>query len=191
MDPGEARTIYEELSRRYSAWVSAALGYIDTSLSAGASNTAASERVELEASIPSKQKTEQDLKREYQEYRAYAQQWLYDSYGSIVTRIAEALAQHPPLHLVPGSDDAAYAHRDEIIQQVLDEYSDMALWIALRLPDATTKKDVERHFREMYGKRLRLTGRRNRSRRMAIASSVWEVWESVEVRTRRSGEEGQ
>ncbi|MDQ3704581.1 MAG: hypothetical protein M3437_05040 [Chloroflexota bacterium] len=56
-----------------------------------------------------------------------------------------------------------------------DEYSDMALWIALRLPDATTKKDVERHIGDMYGKRLRLTGRRNRSRRMAIVSNVWEM----------------
>jgi hypothetical protein len=191
LDPEEARTIYEELSRRYSAWVSAALGYIKTSLSAGAANTAASERPGLEASIPSRQKMEQDLKREYQEYKAYAEQWLYDSYGSIVTRVAEALTQHDPLHLVQGSDAAAYGHTDESIQEVPDEDSDMALWIALRLPDATTKQDVERHIREMYGKRLRLTGRRNRSRRLAIASSVWEVWQSVEAQGGRLGEEGQ
>lgn len=179
MDPEAARTIYEELSRRYSTWISAAFGYIKTSLSAGASNATASERAELEASIPFRQKTEQDLKREYQEYKAYAQQWLYDLYGSIVTRVAEALTQHDPLHLVSGSDDAAYAHQHEAIQEVPGDYIDMALWIALRLPDATTKKDVERHFREMYGKRLRLTGRRNRSRRMAIANDVWEVWQST------------
>ncbi len=142
-----------------------------------------SERLELEEAVPSAQMAEQDLKRQYQEYRAYAEQRVYYAYGSLVDRIAEVLTQHDPLSLVPHPGDPEHTRRrDGALQEVPKEYNDMALWIALRLPEASTTKDTERHIHEMFGKRLRLVGRRNRARRMAIASRVWEVWQSMRDR---------
>ena len=192
MDPEEARTLYDELGRRYSAWGSAALTYIRTSLSAGAANQTDAERAELAALIPSTQANEQDLKREHQEYKAHAKQRLHDAYGSLVAQIAATLTQHDPYNLVPGSDGSTNAQRGAgTLSEVPDEYRDMALWIALRLSETTTKKDIGRNIHNMYGIRQELRGRRNRPKRMAIASSVWEVWQSVRVRMSEFGRTGQ
>jgi hypothetical protein len=180
VDPEEAQTIYDELGRRYSAWGSAAITYFRTALSAGAANQTDAERAELAALVPSMQASEQDLKLEYREYKAHARQRLQDVYVNLVAQIAATLTQHDPYNLVPGSDGPTNAQRaDGTLSEVPDEYRDMALWIALRLSETTTKKEIGRNIHNMYGVRRELRGRHNRPKRMAIASSVWEVWQSV------------
>jgi hypothetical protein len=142
--------------------------------------------------VPSTQASEQYLKLEYQEYKAHAKQRLYDVYGSLVAQIAETLTQHDPYNLVPGPDGPTNAQRRAgTLSEVPDEYRDMALWIALRLSETTTKKEIGRNMHNMYGIRRELRGRRNRPKRMAIANSVWEVWQSVRAQMNGFGEASQ